>query len=154
MKVYAYVQECTKTRAEEFWNYVKDKNFYYQAPLLEGVFDVLKQLNEVYDIYIVTSYLWKETIDLSGNNLKDKYYYLQEMLPFIEPEKYIFTTNKNIMNFDIRIDDRLNNLKGAETKLLFTAWHNKNISNEELKHKNIIRVNNWKEIGDILLNKE
>ena len=55
------------------------------------------------------------------------------------------------MNFDIRIDDRLNNLSGATTKLLFTAWHNKDLSKEELKKKNTIRVNSWKEIEDILL---
>ena len=34
------------------------------------------------------------------------------------------------------------NIKGASVKLLFTAWHNKNISDSELKEKNIIKVNN------------
>ena len=39
----------------------------------------------------------------------------------------------------------------AEIKLLFTAYHNVNITDEELKAKNLIRVNNWKEIEKILL---
>ena len=149
---YAYVQKMTQADAKGFWNYVKNKNFYKDAPLLDGCFEVLKKLNEKYDVYIVTSYLWNETIDISGNNLSNKYYYLQKMLPFIKPDKYIFTTNKDLLNFDIRIDDRINNLNGATTKLLFTAWHNRSIPTNELKEKNIVRVNNWKDIEKVLLN--
>ena len=106
----------------------------------------LKELNERFDIYIVTTYLWNEAKDISGINMMNKYYYLRETLPFIAPEKYIFASNKKIMNFDIRIDDRVKNLDGAKTKLLFTAWHNKEISEVELKANNIIRVNNWGEV--------
>lgn len=154
VNVYAYVQEYTKERAKEFWEYVSDKSFYDNAPLFDGAYEVLKKLNEKYKVYICTSYLWNEALDLSGNNLKEKYYYLKEKLPFINPSRYIFTTDKSIMNFDIRIDDKLNNLSGATTKLLFSAWHNKNLSESELKGENIIRVNNWKEIGEILLSNE
>ena len=53
---------------------------------------------------------------------------------------------------DIRIDDSMEKLNGpAQTKLLFTAYHNENINDEELKKNNIQRVNNWKEIEQILL---
>lgn len=86
-KSYYYVQELTKDRKEEFWQYVSDKNFYLNAPLFDGCYEVLARLNNKYDIYIVTSYLWDETLDVSGYNLKNKYYYLKEMLPFIKPEK-------------------------------------------------------------------
>ena len=55
------------------------------------------------------------------------------------------------MNFDIKIDDRTNNLENANTKLLFNAWHNKNITQEELDKENIIRVNSWLEIKDLLI---
>ena len=72
--------------------------------------------------------------------------------PFINPEKYIFITNKEIIKAGIRIDDSIQKLEGdAEIKLLFTAYHNVNISAEELKKKNLIRVNDWKEIEKILL---
>lgn len=151
MSVHAYVQEVTRSQTEEFWEFVKNKNFYEKAPLFQDAKTVLEKLNKKYDVYIVTSYLWKETIDLSGNNLRDKYYYLKEMLPFVDPAKYIFTTNKSLMNFDIRIDDRLHNLDGAETKILFTAWHNKDIGEDELESQNVIRVDTWKDIADILL---
>lgn len=151
IKSFYYVQEATKDNCEEFWEYMRDKNIYQDAPLLKNCFEVLKKLYSKYDLYIVTSYLWRETIDLSGNTLKNKYEYLKEMLPFIDSSKFIFTTNKTIMNFDIRIDDRINNLEGAEKKLLFSAWHNLDISDDELKKQNIIRVNNWKDIERELL---
>ena len=150
MKGY-YLQELIKDKEEEFWLYVKDRNFYEDAPLLEGCFEVLKKLNGVYDIYIVTAYLWRDTIDISGNNLKSKYYFLREYLPFIGPEKYVFTTNKNIMDFDVRIDDKLENVEKADIKLLFSAWHNKRLDDIMLKEKNVIRVNNWYDIERILL---
>lgn len=141
-----YLQELITDRKEEFWNYVKDKNFYDKASLFEDCFEVLKRLNTKYDIYIVTAYLWNDYLDISGDNLRNKYYYLRENLSFIKPEKYIFTTNKNIMDFDIRIDDKLENVVKAEVSLLFTAWHNKDLDDEYLKEKDVIRVNSWKDI--------
>ena len=61
------------------------------------------------------------------------------------------TNTKNMMVGDIQIDDRMKNLLGpTTTKILFTAYHNKNISDEELKQKNIHRVNNWKELVSFL----
>lgn len=92
----------------------------------------------------------EEIIEYAGNNLKNKYNFLYEKLDFIEPQNYIFTADKSIVNCDIKIDDKVNNIEGAETKLLFTAWHNKDITDEELKKQSITRVNNWKEIGEIL----
>lgn len=78
---------------------------------------------------------------------------MYEKLYFIEPRNYIFTADKSIINCDIKIDDKIKNIEGASIKLLFTAWHNKELSNEKLKKDNIIRVNNWKEIYEILLSK-
>lgn len=146
-----FLQELIAERKEEFWNKVKDINFYENADLIDNCYEVLEELSNYYEIYIVTAYIWDESLDLSGNNLKNKYYYLKEKLPFIPIQNYIFTTNKNIMNFDIKIDDRTNNLENANTKLLFNAWHNKNITQEELDKENIIRVNSWLEIKDLLI---
>ena len=150
MKGY-YLQELISHKKEEFWEFVKDRNFYDGMEMFDDCYRVLERLNKVYDVYIVTAYLWKDSIDISGYNLGNKYYYLKEKLPFIKPEKYIFATNKNIMNFDIRIDDKLENLNGAETKLMFTAWHNRDIDDKYLDENNVIRVNNWCDIEKILL---
>lgn len=149
-KEYCYVQGLVGDNID-FWDYASKRNFYENAPLIKDCYEVLEKLNEKYELYIVTSYLWNESKDISGINLNNKYYYLKEMLPFINPERYIFTSNKKIMNFDIRIDDRMGNLEGADTKLLFDAWHNKEYTSDELKEKNVIRVNGWKDIEKILL---
>ena len=119
--------------------------------MFEGCYDVLRKLNDKYDLYIVTAYLWNDVIDISGDNLRNKYYYLREMLPFINPNKYIFTTNKNLLKFDIRIDDRLDNIMEADTKILFTAWHNRDLDDKFLEDNNVIRVNSWDDIEKLLL---
>ena len=143
-----YLQNLIENK-QSFWNKLRKNALYEGAPLIKDAYEVLKKLNEEYDIYIVTSYLWDQEHDISASNLKYKYEYLQENLPFIPASKYIFTTNKTLLNFDIAIDDRKKNLQGAKEKYLFSAWHN---YNDELTDE--IRVSSWKEIEYILLKKE
>ncbi len=147
-----YIQDILGDRKEDFFKKFKDMDMYENATLLPDCYNVLKELNKHYKIHICTDYIWREIIKFAGNNLKNKYNFLYEKLDFLEPKNYIFTADKSIVNCDIKIDDKLCNIKGAETKLLFTAWHNKDLKKEELDNQNVIRVNNWKEIGEILLN--
>ena len=149
-----YRQDVINGKEEEFKYIYEYKNIYEKSPLLEGCFEVLKELNNKYDIYIVTSYIWGKDIINPAENLKNKFNYLKEKLPFINPSKYIFTENKKIMHFDIRIDDRLSGLENGNIKLLFSSWSNKNITEDELKKNNVIRVNNWYDIKEILLDIE
>lgn len=150
-----YLQKLITKDSNKFWNFINNKNLYEDIELFDDCYEVLEKLNKKYDLYIVTAYIWGDSYDeFIVNTLRDKYLFLREKLPFIRPEKYIFTINKNIMNFDVRIDDRLNNLAGADVKLLFSAWHNKNYSDTELKENNVIRVNNWKDVEKILLDNE
>lgn len=144
-------QELIEGQEDEFRERYANKNLYENSPLLDGCFEVLKKLNEKYDVYIVTSYIWNKYIFDPEENLKNKYNYLKEKLPFIDPRKYIFADNKKIMNFDIRIDDRLSGLQEGSQNLLFDSWSNRRISDEELKRKNITRVLNWYDIEKILL---
>lgn len=135
-----------------FFEKFKDMDMYESAILLPDCYDVLKKLSKHYRIYVCIDYIWKEIVKFAGNNLKNKYNFLYEKLDFIEPKNFVFAADKSIINCDIKIDDKIDNIAGAETKLLFTAWHNKDLSNEELEKQNVIRVNNWKEIEAILLN--
>lgn len=144
-------QVLIEGREEEFKAIYQDRNLYQDAPLLEGCYEVLKRLNDKYDIYIVTSYIWGKDVINPAENLKNKYNYLREKLDFIDPRKYVFVHNKNLMKFDVVIDDRLSWLEHGETKLLFSAWGNRSISAEELKSKNIIRVDSWYDVERILL---
>ena len=111
-----------------------------------------EKLSKKYELYIVTAYVFRDDETKSAGLLKNKFNYLIKEFPFIRPQQYIFTSNKEIINCEIKIDDKESNLSGnAETKLLFTSYHNKNITDEDLKKNNIIRVNNWKDIEKILL---
>lgn len=96
-------------------------------------------------------------INGSGRLFKDKYDFLRETLPFIKPEHFIFTSAKHLFRADIQIDDRLSNLdNNIETRILFPSYHNKSISDEQLKEKGILRAgfnwqNGWEEVENILL---
>ncbi len=59
---------------------------------------------------------------------------------------------KQLLHADIMIDDKPTNFGDyIGKKLMLTAYHNKNISDNELKTKNIERVNSWYDIAKILL---
>lgn len=147
-----YLQNLTGDRKKDFWKFMEDKSFYDDVPLIDGAYDVLEKLNKKYDLYIITSYIYSGSEpDISANNLKYKYEYLKNKLPFISPEKYIFITNKTLIKSDIAIDDRIDNLTSADKKILMTAWHNRDIKESELNERNVIRVSSWKEIEKELL---
>lgn len=149
-----YLQNLTGDRVEEYYKYISKRNLYGDCPLIDDCYRVLERLNKNYKLFIATSFLWNQNSnnnDSSGTNLSNKYYYLKEKLPFIKPEQYIFITDKTLLDLDIKIDDKISNLDNCKTKILFKNWHNKNISSEELKEKNIILVKSWKEIEKILL---
>ncbi len=147
-----YIQDIIpKEKYPEWSEFFSTKNVYEECSMLPDSYEVLQRLAKKYEIYIATAYIFRDKEAYSGNNLKNKFEYLYHNLPFLSPNRYIFTTNKEILNCDIKIDDKLSNLAGtAEKKLLFTAYHNKTIPQEELKQHGVIRVNNWKEIEKIL----
>lgn len=149
-----YIQDILGDKKDDFFSKFKDIDMYDNATLLPDSYDTLKELSKYYKIYICTDYIWREIVKYAGNNLKNKYNFLYKKLDFIEPKNFIFAADKSIINCDIKIDDKINNIEGAATKLLYTAWHNKDIPQEELAKQNIIRVNNWKEIGKILLRED
>lgn len=108
-------------------------------------------MNKYYDIYIVTTYIWKDDVIDAAHNLKYKYEYLKHFFPFIDSNNFIFITDKSKIKFDIGIDDRIENLKNCDKKLLFSEFRNKNITKEQLERDNIIRVNSWLEVQEELI---
>ena len=151
-----YRQDLIKGREEEFKKTYQFKNLYknedgsFVEPF-ENCVEVMKKISENYDIYIVTSYVWKENVIDAAENLKNKYEYLSHFFPFIDTNNFIFITNKTKIKFDIGIDDRPKNLNNCDKKLLFTEFRNEKILNEELQKENITRVNDWLEIQKNLL---
>ncbi|MEG1705275.1 MAG: hypothetical protein RR290_01715 [Clostridia bacterium] len=150
-----YMQDVIPQEDKKDWlEFFKQNNIYTKACFIQNAYEIIYKLNEVYNVFIVTSYIVPEEIIISSKLLQDKFVWLQENLPFISPYNYVFCSNKDIIDCDIKIDDKLSNLTGnihTKTKLLFTAYHNKNITDNELKNNNVIRVNNWNDISEILL---
>ena len=141
-----------KDRMDEWVDFYLRENVYDYANIVEGAKETLEKLNEKYDLYIATAYVFRDAPWVSGKTLCDKYNFLIKNFPFIDPHKFIFISNKELLEADIRIDDSPKKLLGkARLKLLFTAYHNKDMSDKELKENNFVRVNGWKEVEEILL---
>lgn len=142
----------TDENKQKFYGIIKDKDLYQNAKIYDGAVESLKKLNEKYDIYICSACVMFCMQKESGIYFKHKYDFLIKNFSFLNSDNFIFTSSKNIFKADVQIDDRLKNLEGSvNKKILFTAYHNKNISDNELKEKGIIRVDNWNEITKILL---
>lgn len=153
-----YRQDLIKGKEEAFKKIYQFKNLYknyddtFITPLPYCI-ETIEKLQKYYQIFIVTSYVWKENVIDAATNLKNKYDYLRYFFPFIDPNNFIFINDKTQIKFDIGIDDRPKNLINCTQKILFTEFRNQNISNEELQAKGIIRANDWQEIGKILIKK-
>lgn len=143
-------------RFNEFIEFINNRNLYDDADILPDAVESIEYLSYLYDIYICSSCINPFDIEGSGKLFKDKYDFLRNILPFIKPEKFIFTGTKNIFKADIQIDDRMSNLlNDIETRILFPSYHNKEITDNELKEQGIIRAGydwrtGWKETTKIL----
>ncbi len=132
-----------------FYNHI---DVYEYGHVQKNAIRVIEQLNQYYDVLICSAYIDHRDLNNCSKILTCKHKWLIKNLSFIKPENFIFTNRKDVIPTDIKIDDKLENLKTCTTKLLITAYHNKNIKEEDLKKENIIRVNDWDEIAEILLN--
>lgn len=121
--------------------HARSSDFFRTAPIMQDSQEILKRLNEQYDVYIVSS---ATEFPLS---LSEKQSWLNEHFPFITWQQMVFCGSKKIIKADIMIDDHFKNLDHFEGEtFLFTQPHN--ILNNNHHHR---RVNSWKEIGEILL---
>ena len=147
-----YIQDLVpKEKWEDYLKFFITQNTYDHCQINENCVDVIKKLNEKYEIYICSAYVYRDDVMYSADALKYKFEFLIKNFPFINPERFVFLNNKHIIDCDIRIDDKLDNLENAKSKLLYTAYHNKNISNEDLEKQGVVRVNGWNEIKEVLL---
>lgn len=126
--------ECNK----KIYNYMDDPNLFFNLPIIENSQEVLQELNNTYDIYVVTS-------PFNINNVIPKNEWLLKHFSFLDPNKFVFTRDKSIIAAEYLIDDKPGNLEtfGGD-KILFDAPHNKD-------ENRFYRVNDWLEVKDILL---
>lgn len=147
-----YVQDLVpKDRMDQFNDFFFENSMYDLVNINDNAYEVLEYLNSNHSIYICSAYILKDDIKRSGLLANYKHDFLYNTFPFINPNHYIFTSSKAIVNGDVRIDDKIDNLSGdAKLKLLYTAYHNKNISLDELSRLGIIRVDNWLAIKKVI----
>ncbi|MDD2409833.1 MAG: hypothetical protein PHD03_03850 [Bacilli bacterium] len=145
-----YMQDVIPDK-QDFFRYFLTKNMYDYCEMNANAYKVIKELNDAFKIYIGTSYIFPEIPRESGIILVQKYNYLMDKLPFLTPNNFVFLVDKSVLNCEIRIDDKVDNLDGAERKLLYTAYHNRDISNKILQSQGIERAEDWLEVKKLLL---
>lgn len=150
-----YVESLIKEeKIAEFRKFMRETNIYKYARVAPNSKEVLMQMMlEGYDIYPTSKYYSDIDQIIIPELLPYKCEFLQRNYPFIPTKNYIFINDKLMMDADLRIDDSINNLNSEGINLLFSAYHNKNITSEELENKQILRVNDWEDIGNKVLKK-
>ncbi|EKU48542.1 5' nucleotidase, NT5C type [Staphylococcus massiliensis] len=114
--------------------------FFRRLKVIPDAVEVVKKLNEHYDIYIVTAAMDVPT------SFSDKYDWLREHFAFLDPQHFVFCGRKNVALTDYLIDDNPKQLRIHTGKpLMFTAPHNVN-------ETEFTRLNNWKEVEAYFLN--
>lgn len=133
-----------KEEYEAFKNgrkHVNSPDFFRLAPLMDGAVEILKALNEKYDLFIVSAAME------FPNSLIEKYGWLAEHFPFITWKQIVFCGSKTIVQGDIMIDDHYKNLDYFNgRRILFTQPHNYGHDN-----RGHTRVNSWTDIAALLL---
>ncbi len=120
--------------ADRIREFLFDKGFFADLPVMPGSQEVVRELMEHYDIFITTAAMEFRA------SLEDKYDWLQSHFPFIHWKNFVFCGDKSIINANYMIDDHVFNLRTFRgTGLLYTASHN-------IMETDFIRVNNWEEI--------
>ena len=130
------VPEAHRRRIDEI---ALSDGFFWDLDVMPGCQEVIRQLTERYDVFIVTAAME------FPNSFLPKHAWLQEHFPFLDIRNVVYCGDKSIVDADIMIDDRIRNLEQFEgMRILFSAPHNMN-------EKRFLRVNNWKEVRTLLL---
>ena len=156
IKTYFVEDIIAEDKKQDFLDYFyQNVNVYDEAMILPDALGVIEKLSHFYEIYIVSAFVDKRRIKESSIMAKYKYEWILKNMPFIDPKKIVLTGSKDIIMCDIKIDDKVSNLKGyGETKLLMDQLHNQKYSFEELTNLNIKRVYDWQQVESILLGSE
>ena len=156
IKTYFVEDIIEEDKKQDFLDYFyQNVNVYDDAMILPDAIGVIEKLSHFYEIYIVSAFVDKRRIKESSIMAKYKYEWILKNMPFIDPKKIVLTGSKDIIMCDIKIDDKVGNLKGyGETKLLMDQLHNQKYSFEELTNLNIKRVYDWQQVEAILLGSE
>ncbi len=114
-----------------------DASFFESLAPMPGCQEVVGDLNERHDVFIVTA-----AMDVPCS-FDAKYRWLRRHFPFISPARIVFCGDKSIVEADYLIDDRARHFSMFKGRpLLFSAPHN---AHEE----RYPRVASWADIGHL-----
>ena len=158
---YYYIDKVAvpKDKIKDFNVYLRGKDLYENAEVLPGAKETINKLLDEYNVYICSACINPYDVEGSGMIFKNKYDFIRREFPRIPLENIIFTSSKHMIKADIQIDDKVSNLDSSiETRILFPSYHNKELNEEELSKKGIIRAGldwrtGWKEVEKILISK-
>lgn len=151
-KVGYYLQDLIPDK-EKFFDWFFTQNMYDYSEVAPHSQKVLRELMEYYNVFITTAYTFKERPKGVKRILTDKFERLLIDFPFLDFTNIVMINNKQIIDADIMIDDRLSNMKNARRKLLFLAYHTKYYPEELIKQERAELVDDWQEVGRLLLKK-
>lgn len=145
-----YVEELLDEKTlQAYREFFKNNNVYDYAKVAPNSKEVLMKLMLEYEIYICSSYYSDIDHIIMPELIPKKCEFLKQNYPYIPSKNFIFTNDKSMIEADIKIDDVVHNLDNGKIKLLYSAYHNKDVSIND-----ITRVNDWEEIEDILIPKQ
>lgn len=125
--------------ADKIRNYLFEKGFFADLPVMPGSQEVLRELMDHYEVFITTAAMEFRT------SLEDKYDWMQEHFPFIHWKNIVFCGDKSVIHADYMIDDHPHNLRRFKGQgVLFTASHN-------IDETDFPRVDNWEEVRAFFL---
>jgi 5'(3')-deoxyribonucleotidase len=118
---------------------LNEPGFFRNLPVMKDAVDVLKEMNNRYEIFIVSA-----AIEFP-HSLKDKLDWLLEHFPFFTWKQLVLCGEKRMVYGDYMIDDHARHLQHFNgKKYLFTAVHNADVSGYD-------RLNNWEEAAAVFL---
>jgi 5'(3')-deoxyribonucleotidase len=151
---YPWVQNVIEDPAEKkrFYDFLWTTDCYKDVPQIQGAAKVLPQLVDKYETYIASAFFIPQDGWSSENHIKDKIRMLKKNFPCVKESRLLLINSKRLLSVDVQIDDLPQNFgPHVKTKLLFSAYHNRNLTDADLKKQGLIRVDSWADIAKILL---
>lgn len=149
-----YVEEILPPdKLNKYKDFFIKNNVYDYAEVAPYSKEVLMKLMLEYEVYICSDCYSEIHKDIISELVPRKCEFIKRNYPFISPKNFIFTHDKSLIESDLKIDDKIINLSNSNIKLLFDAYHNKDITFSTLEENGVLRVNNWKDIEIKVLKK-
>lgn len=132
-----HLEDCIPAEHRTATEAMLDATFFEQLALFPDCQDVIRDLTDRHDVFIVTA-----AMDVPCS-FDAKYRWLQRHFPFIPSSNIVFCGDKGIIDADYLIDDRARHFSSFKGKpLLFSAPHNA----AETRYP---RVSSWAEVRDL-----